>query len=75
MSIWEQRHYDGPLSGQQASQGRERQPSVCACSIWMTLYKKENFYKELQNSSDETLKEYPKIMSLCNEKQVLNFSS
>ena len=27
-----------PLGGQPASQGRERQPSVAARSIWMTLY-------------------------------------
>ena len=38
MSVWKQRHYDGPLIGQQASQGRKRQLSVCAHSIWMTLY-------------------------------------
>ena len=37
VSVWKQRHYDGPLSGQRASQGRERQPSVCAHSIWMTV--------------------------------------
>ena len=37
-SVGKQRHYDGPLTGQRARQGRERQPSVCARSIWMTLY-------------------------------------
>ena len=37
-SVWKQRHYDGPLTGQWAHQGREWQPSVCAHSIWMTLY-------------------------------------
>ena len=39
VSVWEQRDYNGPLAGQQASQGRKWQPSVCARSIWMTLYK------------------------------------
>ena len=38
VSVWKQRHYDGPLTGQRARQGRERQPSVCARSIWITLY-------------------------------------
>ena len=28
MSVWEQRQYEAPLVGRQASQGRERQPSV-----------------------------------------------
>ena len=38
VSVWKQRHYDGPLRGQRARQGRGRQPSVCARSIWMTLH-------------------------------------
>ena len=38
MSVWKQRHYDGSLSGQWASQGRERQPSICARSIWTTVF-------------------------------------
>ena len=40
MRVWKQRQSDGPPTGQRASQGRERQPSVCARSIWMTLYLK-----------------------------------
>ena len=38
LSIWEQRQYDTPLVGQQASQDRERQPSVAARNIWEALY-------------------------------------
>ena len=38
VSFWKQRQYDGPLAGQQASQGRDRHPSVCTLSIWITLY-------------------------------------
>ena len=38
-SVWEQRHFDAPWSGGPVRQGRERQPSVVARSIWMTLYK------------------------------------
>ena len=38
MSVWNQSEYNSPLAGQQASKGCERQPSVCARSIWMTLY-------------------------------------
>ena len=38
MSVWEQRQYDAPLAGRQASQGRERQPSVAARSIWEAVY-------------------------------------
>ena len=38
VSVWEQRQYDAPLVGRQASQGREGQPSVAARSIWETLY-------------------------------------
>ena len=37
-SVWEQQLYEAPLGGGPASQGRERQPSVAARSIWMTLY-------------------------------------
>ena len=37
-SVWEQHQYDAPLAGRQASQGRERQPSVAALSIWEALY-------------------------------------
>ena len=40
MSEWKQCEYNGPLAGQQASQGRERQPSQAAHSIWMTLFNK-----------------------------------
>ena len=38
LSVWEQRQYDAPLVGRQANQGRERQPSVAARSIWEALY-------------------------------------
>ena len=38
MSVWEQRQYDAPLDGRQASQGCERQPSVAVRSIWEDLY-------------------------------------
>ena len=35
--VCEQRHYEAPLGGGSASQGRERQPSEAARSIWITL--------------------------------------
>ena len=38
VSVWEQRQYDAPLVGRKASQGRERQPSLDARSIWEALY-------------------------------------
>ena len=38
VSVWEQRQYDAPLAGVQASQGRERKQSVAALSIWEALY-------------------------------------
>ena len=38
VSVWEQRHYGDPLVDRQDSQGRERQPSVAARSIWEALY-------------------------------------
>ena len=38
MSVWEQRQYDTPLAGRQASQGHERQPSICMRNIWESLY-------------------------------------
>ena len=34
VSVWEQRQYADPLVGKPASQGRDRQPSVAARSIW-----------------------------------------
>ena len=37
VSVWKQRQYDAPLAGRQASQGRERQPSVAARSIWVAM--------------------------------------
>ena len=37
VSVWEQRQYGAPLVGGQDSQGRERQPSVAARSIWEAL--------------------------------------
>ena len=37
-SVCEQRQFDAPCSGGQARQGCERQPSVAAPNIWMTLY-------------------------------------
>ena len=37
VSVWEQRQYDAPLVGRQASQGRMRQPSVAPGSIWEAL--------------------------------------
>ena len=37
-SVCEQRHYEAPSGGGLASQGRERQLSAAARSIWMTLY-------------------------------------
>ena len=37
-SVWEQRLYANPLVGRPASQGRERQPSVAARSVWGALY-------------------------------------
>ena len=36
--VWKQRQYDGQLTGQWTTKGCERQPSVRAHSIWMTLY-------------------------------------
>ena len=33
--------YNAPLAGQQASQGRERQPSVAIRNIWEALYMAE----------------------------------
>ena len=36
--VWEQRQYDAPLAGRQARQGRERQPSIAARTIWKALY-------------------------------------
>ena len=38
VSVFEQRQYDAPLAGRQASEGRERQPSVAARIIWEALY-------------------------------------
>ena len=38
MSVWEQRQYDAPLAGPQASQGRDRQPHVASRSILQALY-------------------------------------
>ena len=38
VSVWEHRQYDVLLDGRQASQGRERQPSVAVRSIWEALY-------------------------------------
>ena len=38
MTVWEQRQYDAPLGGWQASQGRERQPCVAARSILEAPY-------------------------------------
>ena len=38
VSVWEQRQYDAPLVGRQASQDRERQQSVAAHSVWEVLY-------------------------------------
>ena len=38
LSVWKQREYNGPLAGQQANQGHERQSSEAGRSIWMTLY-------------------------------------
>ena len=37
-SVCEQRQFNAPWNGGQARQGRERQPSVAAPNIWMTLY-------------------------------------
>ena len=37
-SVLEQRQYDAQLSGRQASQDREQQPSVAAHSIWEALH-------------------------------------
>ena len=37
VSVWKQRQYDALLASWQASQGRERQPSVAAGSIWEAL--------------------------------------
>ena len=39
MSVWEERQYVEPLVGKPDSQGRERQPSVAARSIWEALDK------------------------------------
>ena len=49
-SVCEQQQFDAPWSSGQARQGRERQPSVAAHNIWMTLYKKQIFvhYASLQ---------------------------
>ena len=38
VSVWEQRQYADPLVGKPTSQGRERQPSLAARSIWEALY-------------------------------------
>ena len=38
VSVWEQRQFLAPWGGGLARRGRERQPSVAAHSIWMTLY-------------------------------------
>ena len=38
VSVWEQRQYADPLVGKPASQGREREPSVAARSIWEALH-------------------------------------
>ena len=40
VSVWEQRQYDVPLPGGQASQGHEQEPSTATHSIWEALHYK-----------------------------------